>query len=601
MPKTDRRSKRTAADPNAEIYTPAFVASFMLDFVEARLGRRLSFAERVLEPGAGEGAFVLPLLERALSAPRRPRWDDPALDRFLVACETNPDSLRILRERAAARLAAAGCPPARRAALLDRWLRLGDFLRAPLDPDFDAVVGNPPYVRFDAISDDDAAFYRDRYPTFRGRCDLCIPFFERGLGLLAPGGAFAFICSNRFTKSEYGARLRGRISSGFHVAAYLNLEHAPVFGPDVAAYPAIFVLDRRRGEPTLAGSFARADAASLPCSLPPARKGLAVFPSWYSGQEAWATTEPDAFARRNLIRSRLPTVERSAPGTRFGIGVATGADDVFVLPERRPDIEAAFQIPLVTGDDVRSGAGWTGRRLLSPLDPSGSGRLADLAAYPGLAAYLRAHEARLRRRYVARSHPDSWYRTLDVVHPDLRHAPKLLLPDIQTGGIVGLDEKGLWYPHHNLYWIVSDGWHLPVLAAILASSFAEEQIRGESSELRGGSIRYQAKNLAELRIPPAAAVRSDESDALESAWRRNDRSTIDRLVSGIVGRCLSENAGYETVPEQTVLELVGEPNSRDRRSVSHPPARAPLGTPKTSRARKTASTTNMKKAKKNHA
>lgn len=558
MPKTDGQSKRTAAEPNAEIYTPAFVAAFMLDFVEARLGRRLSFADRVLEPGAGEGAFVLPLLERALSAPRRPRWDDPAIDRFLVACETNPASLRLLRERVAARLSAAGCPPARASALLDRWLRHGDFLRATLDPDFDAVVGNPPYVRFDAIADEDAAFYRDRYPTFRGRCDLCVPFFERGLSLLAPGGVFSFICSNRFAKSEYGARLRALVASRYHVAAYLNLEHAPVFGPDIAAYPAIFVIDRRRGEPTLAGAFDRADAVSLSRSLPPRLEGLAAFPAWYSNDEAWATTDPAAFARRKFLRTRLPSLERSAPGTRFGIGVATGADDVFVLPSRRSDIEAAFQIPLVTGDDVRAGAGWTGRRLLSPLDPDGSGRLADLSSFPGLSAYLHAHEARLRRRYVAKANPKAWYRTLDVVHPALRRAPKLLLPDIQTGGIVGLDERGLWYPHHNLYWIVSDGWHLPVLAAILAGTFAEDQIRGESSELRGGSIRYQAKSLAELRIPSSRAIRFHETRSLESAWRGNDRARIDKTVESIVARCLSDETTYETIPDQAVLDLVGE-------------------------------------------
>ena len=599
MPKTDGQSKRTAADPNAEIYTPAFVASFMLDFVEVRLGRRLSFADRILEPGAGDGAFVLPLLDRALAATRRPRWDDPSLDRFLVACETNPASLAILRQRAAARLAAAGCPPARASALLDRWLRHGDFLRAPLDPDFDVVVGNPPYVRFDAIDDADAAFYRDRYPTFRGRCDLCVPFFERGLGLLAPGGVFSFICSNRFAKSEYGARLRALVAARYHVAAYLNLEHAPVFGPDVAAYPAVFVVDRRRGQPTLAGSFDRADAVSLPRSLPPRMEGLAAFPVWYSGDEVWATTDPAAFAKRKLLRSRLPSIERSAPGTRFGIGVATGADDVFVLPSRRSDIEAAFQIPLVTGDDVRAGAGWTGRRLLLPLDPDGSGRLADLSAFPGLSAYLHAREARLRRRYVAKANPAAWYRTLDVVHPALRRAPKLLLPDIQTGGVVGLDERGLWYPHHNLYWIVSDGWHLPALAAVLASTFAEDQIRGESSELRGGSIRYQAKNLAGLRIPPASAVRAEETRDLEAAWRRNDRTAIDRIVSTIVGRCLSENAPYGTIPEQTVLDLVGERGARNRISSTRFRTANPEANKR--RRRATAAKPILKKAKKSHA
>ena len=389
------------------------------------------------------------------------------------------------------------------------------------------------------------------------------------------------------------------MAARFHVAAYLNLEHAPVFGPDIAAYPAIFVIDRRRGEPTLAGSFDRTDRASLPRSLPPHPEGLSAFPAWYSGEDAWATTDPSAFAKRKLLRSRLLSLERSASGTRFGIGVATGADDVFVLPSRRSDIEAAFQIPLVTGDDVRAGTGWTGRRLLSPLDPDGSGRLADLSSFPGLSAYLHAHEARLRRRYVAKANPAAWYRTLDVVHPALRRAPKLLLPDIQTGGIVGLDGRGLWYPHHNLYWIVSDGWHLPVLAAILASTFSENQIRGESSELRGGSIRYQAKNLAGLRIPPANAVHTDEAKALESAWRRNDRAVIDRIVASVVERCLSDDAGYETVPEQMVIELVGERGKQER--LPRPRIRTPKPAASQRRRRATAPQAPSKKGKKSNA
>ena len=117
--------------------------------------------------------------------------------------------------------------------------------------------------------------------------------------------------------------------------------------------------------------------------------------------------------------------------------------------------------------------------------------------------------------------------------------------------------------------------------------------------MRGGSIRYQAKNLAGLRIPPANAVHADEATDLEAAWRRSDRAAIDRLVSEIVERCLSDHAGYEIVPEQTVLDLVGERGSRDRFAATR--SRAPKSAASNRRHRTAAVKPTLKKAKKSHA
>ena len=117
--------------------------------------------------------------------------------------------------------------------------------------------------------------------------------------------------------------------------------------------------------------------------------------------------------------------------------------------------------------------------------------------------------------------------------------------------------------------------------------------------MRGGSIRYQAKNLAGLRIPPANAVRADEATDLEAAWRHSDRAAIDRIVSEIVERCLSDHAGYEIVPEQAVLDLVGERGSRDRFAATR--SRAPTPAASKRRRRAAAAKPTLKKAKKSHA
>ena len=557
MPK---KQKRKLTEANADIFTPAAVVDYMLDAVEVDLGRTLSYKDRVLEPSAGDGAFVLPLVDHIVRSLPQGSWNAPSLEASLLAFETNPHYAATLRTVIGARLREAGCPAARMAELISAWIREEDFLVAEIDGWFDAVVGNPPYVRYDAIGADLVATYQRTYPTFRGRCDLYVPFIERSLRLLAPAGAFCFICSNRFVKSEYGRRLRALISGGFHTALYLNLEHADVFGHGVAAYPAILLVDRHCGKPTHAASVVSLSVTPLSSYRLGHSALLDEFPAWYRGDEPWMATDATTFRYRREIAACLPTLADSASGTCFGIGVATGNDAIFVRPGREPDIEPDCLLPLVTGDDVRAGIPWGGAYLVNPYRPDASGALWDLDKRPGLARYLERNRNVLERRFVARQKGE-WFRTIDRVNWSLFKRPKLLLPDIQKGGVVGLDRDGSLYPHHNLYWVVSDGWPLDLLAAFFKSRFVTSQIRWASSEMRGGSIRYQAKNLECLRLPPRNSVSEEEERILVDASNRMDVAGLNEAVDRIVARCLAEATPVYASQAEQLLLLAMESNT----------------------------------------
>ena len=546
--------KRRQTESNAEIFTPAPVVDYMLDAVENDLGRRLSFTDRVLEPSAGDGAFVLPLLNRIVETMPLGDWVNDFLDRALLAFETNPQHASALRCAVFDRLSAAGCPKRRANELVKRWICEEDFLLAQIDEPFDVIVGNPPYVRYDAIDEAKADEYERLYPTFRGRCDLYVPFVERSLSLLTVDGVFCFICSNRFAKSNYGKRLRSYITLGFHVALFLNLEHAEVFGKDIAAYPAILMVDRNSSEPTFAATIS--SLADIPLSSYRFRqsKRLEEFPEWYHGDTPWATSSATAFRFARQIADGLPTLVNSAPGTRFGIGVATGNDAIFVRPGPEPGVEPDCLLPLVTGDDVRAGVRWGGSYLINPFRADASGTVRDLAERPGLRRYFEKHRATLSSRFIAKR--KEWYRTIDRVNWTLYKSPKILLPDIQHGGIVGLDRDGSLYPHHNLYWITSEGWPLELLAAILKSGFVTRQIRWASCEMRGGSIRYQVKNLERLRLPPRNAITSAEERELVVASETNAVVKLNRIVDAIVERCLLEgNCVPHREPEQLLFAM----------------------------------------------
>lgn len=547
MPETDAR-KRKATEPNAEIFTPPEVVGYMLAAVEKNRDQPLSFRDKTLEPSAGDGAFVRPLVRKIANSFKQTGlpWSNSALDGSLRAFEVNPSLAGKLRGIVSDELVAAGCPAGRAGKLVSLWIREEDFLAADLPFEFDIVVGNPPYVRYDAIPKENVLRYQRDYSSFKGRCDLYVPFIQRSLSLLSPTGVFCFICSNRFAKNDYGRRLRMFISGTYHVALYLNLEHADVFGKGVAAYPAILMVDRDCGKPTFAASVRDLSATPL-SSLPFGDSFLfSRFPAWYCGSDPWSSTDLESWTFARRIEKTLPLLVDSAPGTRFGIGVATGNDAVFVRPGPEPGIEPDCLLPLATGDDVRAGRIPGDSVLVNPFRNDDSGDLRLPGERPGMDRYFARNKTLLATRYVARK--KEWYRTIDRVSWSLFRSPKILLPDIQPGGVVGLDSTGGVYPHHNLYWIVSEGWPLPVLAAILGSRFVTRQIRGFSSEMRGGSIRYQAKNLERLRIPPRDALEPKEEVSLASAYSRRDGEAIDRIVDGIVARCLSTHEAKPVWP-----------------------------------------------------
>lgn len=72
-----------------------------------------------------------------------------------------------------------GVTPVECSALCDRWLRQGDFLLVPFEPNFTHVIGNPPYVRQELIPDVLMAEYRWRFETSSDRADIYVPFIER--------------------------------------------------------------------------------------------------------------------------------------------------------------------------------------------------------------------------------------------------------------------------------------------------------------------------------------------------------------------------------------------------------------------------------------
>lgn len=121
-----------------------------------------------------------------------------------------------------------------------------------LSTQFDLVIGNPPYVRQEAIKDRKPLLEK-RYGgkdkkgnplgAYSGTADLFVYFIQRGIELLNPGGAFAFITSNKWYRAKYGTNLRGWMNRQTELRRIVDFGDAEVF--DAIAYPTILIVTRR--------------------------------------------------------------------------------------------------------------------------------------------------------------------------------------------------------------------------------------------------------------------------------------------------------------------------------------------------------------------
>lgn len=496
-----------SAGERGAIFTRREVVEFILDLAGYTIDQPLQ-RYRLLEPSVGRGDFLLAVAERLLTA-----YESHVLDRSGIvndlshtirAVEVHRQSIQDTRAKLLGLFLGHGVSEDNARRLLEAWLIEGDFLLVELAQTFTHTVGNPPYVRQELIPEVLMAEYRARYRTIYDRADLYVPFIERCLTSLEPGGVLGFICADRWMKNKYGGPLRAMVAGQYHLACYVDMVDTPAFHAEVIAYPAITIIRREKPGLTRIAHRPRIDRRSLTklaqamrADNLPTSSGIVEVAVIAKDSEPWILQSFDQLAVVRRLEADFPLLE--ATGCKVGIGVATGADKVYIGPIENLDVEADRKLPLVQTKDIESGAvAWRGFGVINPFREDGS--LVDLAAYPKLARYIERHADTIRKRHCAKKNPQGWYRTIDRIYPDLTYRPKLLIPDIKGEAHI-VYEDGHLYPHHNLYFITSDEWHLQALQAVLRSGIAKLFVSIYSTRMRGGYLRFQAQYLRRIRLP----------------------------------------------------------------------------------------------------
>ncbi len=392
---------------------------------------------------------------------------------------------------------------------------------------FDAVVGNPPYIRIQTLQEVMPAvlgYLREHYLTAKkGNYDLYVVFVERALQLLKATGQMGYIVPHKFFNAQYGAALRQLIAQGRNLSEIVHFGHEQIF-TGATTYTSLLFLNKSRTEKF---HLVRVDNLDQWRAGKPAAES--TIPNESVPEGNWNFVIGPNQALMEKLRETLPrplTIPLEDVTIRIFQGIKTSADKVYILDERERRnglvrvfsrqteseywLEPNLLHPLIKGgDSKRYLLSQTNRVILFPYaSDAGTAHLITIASfekrYPATWKYLEDNKNYLEEREHGKMRGDQWYGYGRVQALDVMPLPKIFTPDIAPHSAYSLDETGEAFFTGG----VSGGYGIlpkppyssEYLLGLLNSQLLEWYIHQTATQMRGGWFSYESRFIRSLPI-----------------------------------------------------------------------------------------------------
>ncbi|OYR55514.1 restriction endonuclease [Halorubrum sp. Ea1] len=427
---------------------------------------------------------------------------------------------------------------------------------------FDAVVGNPPYVRQEQLKSQ-KEWFSSTYEVYSSSADLYTYFIEQGRTILAPHRYLGYIVSNKFTKSEYGTALRDFLSTQVTLSVLCDFHDLPVFGPDVSAYP--LVMGIQNSEPGTDHEVTTLQVESLDfADLGDVISSKAIpVPQERFNSSSWSLSDPQSLEVLNKVESNSTELSNYLDEDILW-GIKTGLNDAFIINREkyeticnRDSSSSDLIFPLMKGSDaeryltdfsenylIRVPSGWT--RQQSGLEDEEDAWQWFKQEYPAIAGHLLEYRSAARSRY---DQGEYWWELRPCDYYNKFDDEKIIYPEISDGPRFSIDLDG-YYANNKCYIIPSKDFEL---VGILNSTIGELWSRSNLSSVRGGYLEYRTVHLSEFPIPDFedSGLATEVEKIIDLIDTRRDYNTdlLDHLGTYSVSRGISEQ-GLIQPPKQ---------------------------------------------------
>jgi Eco57I restriction-modification methylase/TaqI-like C-terminal specificity domain len=406
---------------------------------------------------------------------------------------------------------------------------------------FDAVIGNPPYVRQETISKF-KPYLQKNYAVYDGVADLYVYFFEQGVRLLKQGGRMGYVSSSTFFKAGFGQNLRGWLTANTELQTLVDFGDLQVF-EGVTTYPAIVITKKAvLVAPTAVGEMsATADKGVVSDPMPVVKflqltnelpKDLSkhfaataqTMPQAQlgSGSQAWRLESQASSTLRDKLTQGRKTLKEVYGSPLYG--VKTGLNEAFVLTRQerdelvkaQPKSEAFFK-PFLRGEDLKkwrteSQGLWLllfkrgiTRELMQRKDvvPESEAWRWLQAEYAPIAAWLKPFEVAAKKRT---DKGEYWWELRACSYYEAFDAPKLIYTRFMDTPVFALESAG-GYMNNALNFVAGAGY---AELALLNSKVSWFNLKSSGSTMSGGFLQIHGHVLEKIAIPEMDSSQKQE-------------------------------------------------------------------------------------------
>lgn len=308
---------------------------------------------------------------------------------------------------------------------------------------FDAVIGNPPYVRQEYLTPY-KSYYKLQYASFSSTADLYLYFYEQGIRLLGEVGRIAYISSGTFAKTNSARPFREWLPNFAHIETLIDFgENQPFEGAEMVR-PSIVVMRKGRQRSNFRSVFMDGTTIWKPLDAAMSKHGFECAVEILS-QTEW-TFQPiqKTNLAKKLFAQGVP-LEQYVTNGLFN-GIKTALNEAFYLDsvtyqrllQASPTNDTLIK-PMLVGADCRpwyqkSDENWS---ILIPMgwtrDQFGEGLSEEIAwerlraKYPALCQHLLPFAEAARRRL---DQGDYWWELRACSYYHVFTMPKIFWNDI---------------------------------------------------------------------------------------------------------------------------------------------------------------------------
>jgi len=414
------------------------------------------------------------------------------------------------------------------------------FLKKKINKNFDAIVGNPPYVRIQNLDEDMKNTIKD-WSFVIGDSDLYIPFMELGLKLLSKNGKMGYITPNSYFTSKAGRELRRFLQENKLIEEIVDFGHYQVF-EGITTYTSITIISNSPKDFFIFKKVEHKEDIKKLDEI----KGYKIYFNKIN-PEKWVLLDGEDWDIINHIENSYYKLKDIAD---IRVGIATLADRIYILED--PKEKGDYYIKEINGqefliekeitreiikvsrikseDDIKHNR----RRIIFPYKKV-DGKYVIIKEdelkikYPKTYEYFLHFKDILLKRDKGKKKYEEWYAYGRTQGINSSFGKKILVPPMATKPtfIVCEKEDALFYSGYAIFPKLEPFTDLYLLKKILNSELMKIYINKTSKTYRGGWKSYAKTFIQDFGIPKLS------QDEIKYLKEENDPKKINEFLKRV--------------------------------------------------------------------